>query len=115
MEAFKKLIGKKVIIRSICSSNNTIFFGTLNEAELLTNCIIVELINSRKVFYYTGARSIQELASKGTSEEYNCEFSVIVNKQIISNVCEIIPCTDIAIKSIERVKECVYTCSASTW
>ena len=112
MEAFKKLIGKKVIIRS---SNNDIFFGTLNEAELLTNCIIVELINSRKVFYYTGARSIQELASKGTSEEYNCEFSVIVNKQIISNVCEIIPCTDTSIKSIERVKECGYTYSSSTW
>jgi len=105
MEATKKLLGKKVIIRSYGAG---VFFGTLNEVEVQGDKLVVELLKDRKLYYWDGACAVQEIADKGTLRAERCQFTVTVGSQIISSVLEIIPCTEIAIKVIEGVEEWKY-------
>lgn len=105
MEALKKLLGKKVIVRSYGAG---VFFGTLNEVEVQGDKLVVELLKDRKLYYWKGACAVQEIADKGTLNADECKFTVTVESQLISSVLEIIPCTEIAIKVIEGVKEWKY-------
>ena len=105
MKAFENLIGKKVIVRSYGAG---VFFGTLNEVEVQGDKLVVELLKDRKLYYWAGACAVQEIADKGTLEAENCKFTVTVGSQVISSVVEIIPCSKIAIKVIEGIKEWKY-------
>ena len=105
MKAIENLIGKKVIVRSYGAG---VFFGTLNEADVQGDKLMVGLLNGRKLYHWDGACAVQEIADKGTLKAENCKFTVSVDSQVISSVLEIIPCTEIAIKVIERVKEWKY-------
>nr|DAG89021.1 MAG TPA: hypothetical protein [Crassvirales sp.] len=91
-------IGKKVIIRG---DRSGVEFGTLvaykgNE---------VTLHNARRIWYWDGAATLSQLAKDGTTKPKNCKFTVYVDSITILDAVEIIPCTDKAIKSIERVEE----------
>lgn len=57
----------------------------------------------RRIWYWSGAASISELASKGVSRPDECRFPAAVGNQIIYDVIEIIPCTDKAVESIKAV------------
>lgn len=89
---------KKVIVRG---DRSGLFFGTL----VKRNGREVELKNCRRLWYWDGAASINQLAVDGTAEPDNCKFTVAVEQIEILDAVEIIPCTDKAIKSIEGVKE----------
>ena len=89
--------GKKVIVRG---DRSGVFFGTLAER----NGREVKLINCRRIWYWTGAASISQLAAEGTMCPSECKFTMYVNKIEILDAIEIIPCTDEAIRSIESVK-----------
>ena len=92
----KDLLGKKVIVRG---TNSGVFFGTLVAKEGTE----VKLENCRKIWYWDGAASISQIASEGVKKPQNCKFTVSVNEIVILDAIEIIPCTDIAIESIEGV------------
>lgn len=92
------MIGKKVIIRG---NRSGVFFGTLVAKEGQE----VKLENCRRLWYWDGAASLSQLAVDGVSKPENCNFTVTVNEIIITDVIEIILCTDKAIRSIEGVKE----------
>ena len=96
-----EVIGKKVIIRS---SRAGVFFGTLVAKNDTPAGVEVELENSRRIWYWRGAASLSQLATEGTKEPNGCKFTVVVPQHIVTQVIEIIPCTDEAIKSIEGVK-----------
>lgn len=95
METF---YGKKVIIRG---DRSGVFFGTLEDK----NGKEVMLSNCRRLWYWDGAASISQLAVDGTTNPKDCKFTVTVDKIIITDVIEIIPCTIKAAKSIEETKE----------
>lgn len=95
METF---YGKKVIIRG---DRSGVFFGTLDEK----NGKEVMLSNCRRLWYWDGAASVSQLAVDGTTNPSECKFTVAVDKIIITDVIEIIPCTIKAAKSIEGTKE----------
>lgn len=97
MNATKKLIGKRVIIRAYGAG---VFYGTLNEVEGNT----VELTQCRRLWYWDGAASLSQLAAEGVKRPENCKFTVVVDSIVILNVIEIIPATDEAQKSIEDVR-----------
>lgn len=87
---------KKVIIRA---EKAGVFFGELisrvgNE---------VKLANCRRIWYWDGAASLSQLATEGTKKPSECKFTVIVPEIEILGVIEIIPCTEIAITSIQNV------------
>lgn len=90
-------IGKKVIIRG---SRSGVEFGTL----VAKNGSEVTLENARRIWYWSGAASLSQLAMDGTTNPNSCKFTVTVDSITILDAIEIIPCTDKAIKSIEEVK-----------
>ena len=61
------------------------------------------LRNARRIWYWEGAASLSELATRGTSRPENCKFPVAVDKVILTEVVEIIPITAEAKASIDGV------------
>ena len=94
----EKIIGKKVIVRG---DRSGVFFGTLKEK----NGTEVMLKDCRCLWYWDGAATISQLAVSGTAKPRNCKFTVTVPEIVITDVLEIIPCTDEAVRNIESVKE----------
>ena len=92
------MLNKKVIVRG---DRSGVFFGTLVAKEGRE----VTLNDCRRLWYWDGASSISQLAVDGTAKSYNCKFTVTVSGIVITDVIEIIPCTDKAIESIVGVKE----------
>lgn len=88
---------QKFIVRS---DRAGVFFGEIKErigSEVV-------MTNVRRLWYWSGACSISQLATEGTKRPDNCKFTVIVPEIIILGVIEIIPCSEIASNSIESVK-----------
>ena len=90
------MIGKKVIIRA---DRAGVFFGTLKEK----NGNEVTLSDCRRLWRWYGAASLSQLAVEGTKDPNNCKFTIVVPAITILGVIEIIPCTEEAVKSIEKV------------
>lgn len=63
-----------------------------------------ELANVRQIWRWSGAASLMQLASEGVKYPRDCKFTVTVEKVVVTQVIEVIPCTDKAIKSIESVE-----------
>lgn len=59
----------------------------------------------RRIWYWDGANSLSQLAKDGTSKPENCKFAVEIDKIEVTEVIEIIECTNKAQKSIEGVSE----------
>lgn len=91
-------IGKKVIIRG---DRSGVEFGTL----VAHNGQEVTLHNARRIWYWAGAATLSQLATDGTSKPDYCKFTVTVKSITVTDVVEIIPCSEKAIKSIEGVPE----------
>ena len=89
---------EKVIIRT---EKAGVFFGEIKERigqeVVVTNC--------RRLWYWSGAASLSQLATEGVKKPEECKFTVTVPEMTIFGVIEIIPCTDDAINSINSVKE----------
>ena len=64
---------------------------------------IVELNESRRIWYWDGAASLSQLATDGVSAPENCKFSVVVQSIVLTEAIEIIPCTDKAKMNIAGV------------
>lgn len=93
----ERFINKKVIVRG---NRSGVFFGTLTEKNgtevLLTNC--------RRLWYWNGAASISQLAAEGTMKPNSCKFTVPVDEILITDVIEVIVCSDAAAENIEGVR-----------
>ena len=102
MKAIQNLIGKKVIIRSYGAG---VFFGTLSEAEPVEDKWTVELLNCRRLWKWSGACSITQLAVDGAKNPNDCMFTLTEPSIIVSSVIEIHGCSEESVKSIESVAE----------
>lgn len=89
---------KKVIVRA---DRAGVFFGTLTRKKGSE----VTLTNARKLFYWSGAGAVEQIAVDGVSKQEDCKFTVVVEEITILNVVQIIPCTEKSIANIENVKE----------
>ena len=63
----------------------------------------VTLRNSRGIWYWDGACGLSQLAKDGTVTPDNCKFTVEVEKRDLTEVVEVIFCTEKARKSIQAV------------
>ena len=91
-------IGKKCIIRT---NRAGVFFATLEEFDSTSR--IATLKDCRRLWYWSGAASLSQLAMEGVKRPNDCKFTVVVPEMAVMEVVEIIPCTDEAIKIIEEV------------
>lgn len=76
-----------------------VFAGTVQER----NGSEITLTNARRIWYWTGAASLSQLATTGTSKPKQCKFPVAVAEVLLLGVLEIIPITEEASKSINEV------------
>jgi hypothetical protein len=91
--------GKKVIVR--CDRAG-VFYATLKEFDPTT--LVADLEQVRRIHYWDGAASLSQLATEGVKNPSACRFTVTVAEQTVTQVIEIIPCTEEAIKNIEAVR-----------
>ena len=59
---------------------------------------------ARRLWYWDGAASLSQLAVDGVSKPQNCKFPCPVDKIELTQIVEIISCTETAKKSISEVK-----------
>lgn len=78
-----------------------VFAGNIKER----NGSEVTLTNARRLWYWSGAASLSQMAMEGVKRPNECEFTVAVNEITILGVIEIIPCSSAAEKSIKEVEE----------
>jgi hypothetical protein len=97
-----KFINQVCIVRS---DRAGVFIGKVIEHDGKE----VVMQDVRRLWYWDGAASIDEIAIRGVFKKENCKFPCIVGNKFISNVIEIIPATDQAIKSISEVQEWTYS------
>ena len=75
-----------------------VFFGQIVERKdrevTLTNC--------RRVWYWSGAASLSEMAAKGVANPKECKFRAPVDI-VVAEVIEVLPCTDEAVESLTSV------------
>jgi hypothetical protein len=79
-----------------------VFFGQLVKKEGNE----VTLNNCRKLYYWSGACAVEQLALDGIlpSKGKDCKFTVIVDNVTINNYIQIIPCSEKSINSIKSIQ-----------
>ena len=63
----------------------------------------VVLLNARRLWYWSGAASLSQLAVDGVSNPKDCKFPCVVDKIELLQVIEILSCTEKAKNSIAKV------------
>lgn len=90
--------GKYVIVRG---DRSGVFAGNLVSQEgqkvILSNC--------RRLWYWSGAASLSQVAMDGVKNPIGCKFTVNVDSIAILDAIEIIPTTAAAEANIKAVKE----------
>jgi hypothetical protein len=90
------MLGKKVIVRTFSAG---VFYGTLLKKEGKE----VKMANARRLWYWSGANSLSELAEKGVKYPESCKFPVAVKTVELTEAIEILETTEEAQKSVEAV------------
>jgi len=94
----KQLADNYVIIRT-CSAG-------VHAGELVKhNGKEVELADSRRIWKWSGAMTLSEMAMNGVTDPNNCKFGCPVTKIVLTEAIEIITCTDKAQSIIKGVPE----------
>lgn len=88
---------KYVMVRT---QNAGVFAGYLKER----NGENITLKNARRMWYWSGACSLSQLAMEGTKKAGECKFPCEVNSIDLTQVIEVIDCTEEARLSIKNVK-----------
>lgn len=88
--------GKYCMVRTYSAG---VFAGTIADR----NGKEVRLTNARRMWYWTGAASLSQLATDGTSNPSGCKFPCEVPEVILTEAIEIIPITEKAEASIKAV------------
>lgn len=90
--------GKYVIVRG---DRSGVFAGRLVSQEGQK----VVLKECRRLWYWSGAASISQLARDGVKNPGSCKFTVTVDEIAILDAIEIIPTTEVAEANIKAVRE----------
>lgn len=90
-------IGSYVIVRTYSAG---VFAGVLDEVDK----DLVRIKDARRLWYWSGASSLSELATKGVSRPEDCKFPAAIPEIICRDWIEIIPTSETSRKSIEGVK-----------
>jgi hypothetical protein len=90
------MIGKYCIVRTYSAG---VFAGFLESLEGKQGVVT----NARRIWFWEGSASLSQLAMQGTSSPEKCKFPCEVDQVLLTEIIEVIPCTDKAIESIKGV------------
>ena len=82
-----------------CSSSG-VFAGYLKSL----NDKMAVILEARRIWYWSGAASLSQLAIDGTTKPNDCKFPEAVSKIIVTDCIEILDVTEKSKKSIDSVK-----------
>lgn len=85
-----------VIVRTYSAG---VFAGYLEKREGKE----VVIRNSRRIWYWSGANSLSQLAMEGTKTPNDCKFAMVVGRTELTEVIEILEVTKEAQKNIQAV------------
>lgn len=71
------------------------------------NGSIAIITNARRLWYWSGAASLSQLATEGTKKPNECKFTVTITDEdgvSLPQVIEVLPCTNKAVENINSVK-----------
>ena len=91
---------KKYIIRTYSAG---VWYANIKEISGTEATIT----NARRLWYWSGAASLSQLAIEGVKFPDNCKFTMTITDSegvYLSQVIEVLPCSDEAVKSIDSVK-----------
>ncbi len=89
-------LGHYCIVRSASAGVFAGIVATRNGQEVC-------LTNARRIWYWSGAASLSQLATEGTSKPEQCKFPAAVPSVMLLDVVEILPATEAAESSIKKV------------
>jgi hypothetical protein len=81
------------------TSSAGVFYGEILRREGME----VTMKNARRIWYWSGAASLSQLATEGTSAPNSCKFPMPVSSVLLTQAIEIIPMTERAVKSLNGV------------
>ena len=91
------MIGKKVIVRTYTAG---VHYGTL----ISMDGKYCQLQDSIRIWRWSGAATLSQLAMEGVKNPSECRFSMPVEEIHLTEAIEYIPCTKEAITVIENVE-----------
>ena len=94
----EKLDGMPYVIVRTYSAG--VFAGYLKERQGKEGIVL----KARRIWYWAGAASLSQLAMEGTSKPDECKFPADVDQVILTEIIEVLHCTEKAQKSISEVK-----------
>lgn len=78
-----------------------VFFGRIGERNVRE----VEIRECRRLWFWSGAASLSQLANEGVKDPGNCKFTVTVPSLTVLDAIEVIPCSAAAAENIKAVPE----------
>lgn len=96
MSTISPFIGKDVIVRTYSAG---VFYGRLEQMDGQEAVVT----NARRVWYWSGAASLSQLSKEGTSDPKGCKFPVSVDAVHLTQVIEVLPLTEKAKLSLDKV------------
>ena len=90
------MINKYVIVRD---DKAGVFFGILSKKENNE----LTLTEVRKIYHWSGANTVEDLAMFGVKNPEDCRITVKVPLIVLSNFNQILPCSEESIKSLGNV------------
>ena len=72
------------------------------------NGSVIIITNARRLWYWSGAASLSQLAIEGTKRPNDCKFAMTITDEdgvYLPQVIEVLPCTQEAVSNIQSVKE----------
>lgn len=91
---------KYVVVRA---RDAGVFLGYLKKSEVVEGVTNVVLLESRRLFYWTGAASLSQIAVEGSSKPTQCKIPVAIPLHEIKNVIETIYMTEAAKQVMDGV------------
>lgn len=92
----ENFIGKYCVVRG---DRSGVFAGYVQSIDGQS----VEMTDTRRLWYWSGAASISQIAKDGVRYPLDCKFTCSVNNIFITDVIEIIPTSENAKKCILEV------------
>jgi hypothetical protein len=80
-----------------------VWFGNV---KMLDGSIAI-ITNARRLWYWSGAASLSQLAVEGTKRPNDCKFAIPILDEdgvYLPQVIEVLPCTNEAVENINAVK-----------
>lgn len=90
--------GKNVLVRTYSAG---VHFGVLNTDP----GVEIELLQSQRVWYWSGAASLSQLAMEGVKNPKECKITMPVESIFLTGVIEIIPMSETAFTNIKNVRQ----------